>query len=91
LGFPLPAPMREEIERLDLLSLEGRIAERVLLIESASPPELKPLLDQLSRSAGEVEHLHVPERRVWLAEPFRGIVPHQLLEALVAWMDRVHE
>ncbi|HEV2130119.1 MAG TPA: alpha/beta fold hydrolase, partial [Longimicrobiaceae bacterium] len=34
LGFPLPAPMRGEIEQLDLLSLEGRIAERVLLIES---------------------------------------------------------
>jgi pimeloyl-ACP methyl ester carboxylesterase len=91
LGFPTPPELRAELEALDLLSLGGTVADRVLLIESGSPPELAPLLAQIRRGAGEVEHLHVAERRVWLAEPFRGIVPHQLLEALVAWMDRVHE
>lgn len=90
LGFPVAAPLRAEIEALDLFSINGRLAERVLLIESGSPQKLERLCAQLAGGADQFEHIHIAERKVWLAEPFRGIVPHELLEAQVDWFERAH-
>jgi uncharacterized protein len=90
LGFPMPAGMREGIERLDLVSLTARPAGRVLLLEAEAGTATERLGARLRESSAEVEHRLVAGPGVWQKEPLHGIVPHQILEEIVRWMVDVH-
>jgi pimeloyl-ACP methyl ester carboxylesterase len=90
LGYPMTAELWEDLANIDLLSIDHRPANQVLLIESARPSGLEQAHSHLARSEVAVERQHIQEPRIWLAEPVQGIVPHQLLEAVVSWMLRVY-
>jgi len=90
LGFPLTPELRRGLRGIDLLSLGRAPARRVLVVESGRPAGVEQLAGRLARTVPHFEHRHLPERKVWLAEPFRGIVPHPLIEAVVAWTAQVH-
>lgn len=90
LGFPLPPALRAGLAPIDLLALAPRPADRVLLVQSAGAETSEPLYRHLTGLGTSVEHLQAREARIWIEEPFRALVPHHLLEAIVAWIARVH-
>jgi uncharacterized protein len=88
LGFPLTSSLREQLAGLDLTRLPRPAAERILLVESGRPPGTQRFRDRLA-PATSFEHMHVPGPCVWLTETFQGIVPQDLLEVIISWLDRV--
>jgi uncharacterized protein len=90
LGFPYTPGIAEDLTHVDLASIGATVAARVLLIESSDPPGLEALCARLAGSAQLFEHRHLAERRVWMDEPSRGIVPFHLIEEIVGWLTRVY-
>lgn len=85
LGFPLPEALRADLAALDLLALTRPPARRVLVVESA-PGEGGALAAHLGRLGAQADHQHRPAPRVWLKE-HKTVVPHQVLQAIVAWLE----
>jgi uncharacterized protein len=86
LGFELTSAMRAGLAAIDLSSLVHAPAERILLLESEMRPEAAALQRHLEGLAGRCEYRCIPERRTWLGEIGRGLVPRSSLEAVVGWL-----
>lgn len=86
LGFRLPAHLREELERLDLLAHGTCRAPQVLIIDHDTAG-IAPLEQRLRASGVRVETRAVAGPRIWLSESFRALVPHQTLETIVQWLS----
>lgn len=85
LGFPLPDPLRAELERLDLLA-QAECRAREILIIDGDTSDAAPLERRLRATGANVESRAVPGPRIWLAEPFRSLVPHRVIESIVQWL-----
>jgi uncharacterized protein len=90
LGFPMSSAVRGGIAEVDLRTLDGPPANRILLIESEGTAAVRAFRESLAALPLEVEHQQLAERKVWLKEPLQGIVPHRLLEAILNWLIKVH-
>jgi uncharacterized protein len=88
LGFPLPAELRAQIGAVDLTTLPRAPAPHVLLIESGEPAGLQRLGRSLAANVN-FEHCHIVGPRIWLTETFHGIVPQQVLETMIGWLERI--
>ncbi len=91
LGFPLTDRMRRGIEGIDLLTLEGRPAADVLIIESDGEGKYGPLSQHLRTLNGHVEYMRIPGPRVWTRgeEIDKAVVPVPILQSIVSWLTRV--
>jgi uncharacterized protein len=86
LGFAFPAGMRRELEAIDLLHLDRRPADHVLLIESRK--ESRELRQRLESLGTRVERRLLPTEDLWTwIEDVSFLVPHRILEAIVAWLS----
>ncbi|WP_129674305.1 serine aminopeptidase domain-containing protein [Candidatus Chloroploca sp. Khr17] len=88
LGFPVGAPLRTALEKLDLLAVPPPRARPILLIESHSMPEHAALANHLGARA-RLTHEHVPSFTVWTDDVDKGLVPNQVIAAIVAWLEKV--
>ncbi len=87
LGFEVTPAVRTGLAAIDLASLDRAPAERILLLESNARSEAAALQRHLHSLASHCEYRCIPERPVWLGEIGKGLVPHSLLEAAVAWLS----
>ena len=88
LGAPLGTGLRQALERIDLLGLEGRPARSALLIGPSASPELAQLRARLAALGSAVEALDQPSSS-WTAGDFdQQLVPAQTLQAIVGWLGR---
>lgn len=87
LGFALSDSMYCAIEGLDLLQASLPQGKNVLLIESHAKPEIAALQANLQKSARST-HTQVPSFTVWVEDVDKGLVPQQVIEAIMAWMER---
>ena len=87
-GFPLTEALRLALEPLDLLALRHPPATHILVIDSAAPPGGQ-LREQLQWLGARVASQHVAGPQVWREQHYKALVPHRLLEAVVAWMAEV--
>ena len=87
LGFVLPDPLREEIEAIDLLASSACPAREVLILDRDTS-RVAALERTLTAAGARVESRSVPDPGIWLAEPFRGLVPHRTITCIVEWLSR---
>jgi pimeloyl-ACP methyl ester carboxylesterase len=87
LGFAISPAMHAGVAALDLLRATPPRGRPVLLIESHARPDIAALQTQLQQAARST-HIQVPTFTVWVEDVDKGLVPQQLLEAIVAWLER---
>jgi len=87
LGFVSPDPLREEIEAIDLLASSACPAREVLILDRDTS-RVAALERTLAAAGARVESRPVPDPGIWLAEPFRGLVPHRTVTCIVEWLGR---
>jgi hypothetical protein len=88
LGFPYSETLRDDLVRVDLLKLKTKLANRVLVVESDLAGSSETLRGHFSGIGVQIEHQQVSGDKVWLEEPYKGLVPHKLLQAVVSWVVR---
>lgn len=92
LGFPLPGGLLRELEHLELLPLQRKPAERLLLVESQGRAKEGGLREHLRQWDVEVayRHLPCPEFWTWQEALSEALVPHQVLQSVVRWLAEVY-
>jgi len=65
IGFPITSQLRQEIERIDLTSLQERLATRVCVFDSSETADNKNLVTELSSCADTVDYQHIPGSENW--------------------------
>lgn len=90
LGFPFTDSMMKDIEGIDLLEIRQKPANRILLMESHSGTNAGGLRDHLEEIHGRLEYRCIPSPRIWLEEPYTGLVPHRLLQSSISWISEVY-
>lgn len=88
LGFPLTDRLRDDLAAVDLLGVRRPPARHVLVIDTGEAGGAAPLAERLVRLGTAVDYQRVSGPRIWLKEN-KTVVPHQVLQGLVAWMSRV--
>lgn len=88
LGFPVGGPLRAALESLDLLAAQPPRARPLLLVESHGAPEHAALAARLGTGA-KLAHEHVPSFTVWTDDVDKGLVPREVIAAIVAWLEKV--
>lgn len=89
LGFPVSEGLRADLEGLDLSTLSRRPARDVLLVETRRAAEIEPLKDPLERLGVRVETALIETPSMWIEDINKVLVPHAVLQAVVAWLDGV--
>ena len=89
LGFPLPDALIADLGEVDLLTLEGPPARRVLVIESNESVGQEPLRERLEDLglAVELERHSNPHLWAWIEDFGKVHVPHKILQAVVSWLS----
>jgi pimeloyl-ACP methyl ester carboxylesterase len=92
LGFPLTDSMRSDLEFLDLLNVQQRPANNMLLIESNPRTGIQQLGDHLRNRNVDPAVKHFPDPRLWVWEEAVGrvLVPSRILQSLVSWACEVY-
>ena len=92
LGFALSERLRQEIRSINLLTLEARPPENVLLIQTANGKTDKRLRTRLEKSASLLEHHCFPAERI-SGKAFRSVsgslVRARTISLISAWISRV--
>jgi len=92
LGFPFPQPLLVEVEKLDLLSIQTKPADNILVIQSDEKTDQKQLKDNLENMHARVNFLHYPTPDIWTwIEDFgKVVVPYQILQSVVSWIREAY-
>jgi len=89
MGFEYSRALRQDLEALDLLEVTSRPAQRVLLLDNSEAEEQLDLKLHLERIGVAVDYQRHLDPGIWLAEPFKMLLPHQSVGAIVAWLSEV--
>lgn len=91
LGLALTPTMLDDFNQLNLLSTTQPPADRILIIENNATEPAKELLAHFEKLESGVLYKVVAGPRVWSDDPDKALVPHEVLQAMVAWMSEVAE
>jgi pimeloyl-ACP methyl ester carboxylesterase len=86
-GFPGPPAMLDDLQRLDLLSLETPPAPDVLLIDSGNQAGQERYRDHLIKTRARVDYRTLPHQKVWTQDPYQMFLPGEIIQAMVAWIS----
>jgi exosortase A-associated hydrolase 2 len=91
-GFVLTDLMIADLSDLDLLRIQRKPANNVLVVESREQLMDAHLVRHLAGLKAGVRHTHLPNPQFWTwIEDFSQIlVPQQLLRAMLGWMSEVY-
>jgi pimeloyl-ACP methyl ester carboxylesterase len=84
-GFPLHERLRGGIVDIDI-SLAAHPARRLLVLETGERARLAGGNGAASAERPGLELCHLLDRRVWLEDPSRGVVPVHVFEKIVTWL-----
>lgn len=88
LGFLVTGLFCSDLERIRLPTRKP--ADTTLVIESDEGRDTGGLREHLARTGTRVEHRQLHGPRIWLPDREGGLlVPHQILQAVVAWISGV--
>jgi exosortase A-associated hydrolase 2 len=88
LGFAMADALLTELRSIDLLAIRQEPSPNVLLIESHAAVGQGQLKEHLKSLAVHLDYQHLPQPRLWVwTEAF--LVPHQILQSVVAWIAKV--
>jgi pimeloyl-ACP methyl ester carboxylesterase len=89
-GFPLTYLMRTDLEHIDLLAIPMKPANNILLLESRQEADEGPLREHFERMGSRIDDQHCPGPQNWREEPYRRVVPVEILQAVVSWISEVY-
>lgn len=91
LGFPLSNFLRSELENTNLLTVTGKPAKNVLVIQSDQISGENRLNDHLHSTGVRLEYQRLEAPQIWLPVPDGSLlVPNQVLQTIVSWTCRMH-
>lgn len=90
LGFALPELLQEELARFDASpALEG-LSVPLLVVQGRESHWRGP--EGMGGEANDSIHrVRLEGPTVWMAEPNRGLVPNEALNAIVRWAEEIHD
>lgn len=91
LGFPISPRMLDQISAIDLLQTRRRPARSVLIAESHTGEPAQLLRDHLQSLAADVDYQHIPCFRIWTETVDKGLVPSQVIAAIVDKLSEAHQ
>jgi uncharacterized protein len=89
LGFPLTDLLLTDLQKIDLLSIRQKPANRILVITSSEESTQRRLIGHLKGLNGNVDYQHVPSPEIWI-EKNKTVVPNDILKVVVTWICRVY-
>jgi pimeloyl-ACP methyl ester carboxylesterase len=89
LGFAVGELLRDELKRLNLLTLPPARAEHVLIVESHANPEIEVLRDRLRATKPDIAYQQIPSFAAWREDVDKGLVPDQVLRGIATWATEV--
>jgi hypothetical protein len=83
--------MLTDIERLNLLAISKKPANNVLLVESHELIDQELFANHLKSLGVQVtyQQIALPQLWTWSEDVGRVLVPHQILQSVVAWISEV--
>lgn len=92
LGFPLTDSMLTDLENIDLLAIQQKPANNILVIESNEKAGQKRLREHLKSMDVHVAYQHLPSPQIWVwIEDFgKVLVPHRILQSVVSWISEMY-
>ena len=90
LGFALPPLLCGELERIDLLPMARKPANKVLLMQT-DQQVADGFMNHLRQTEAQVEFQCLEGPQIWLpTEDGNLLVPGHVLQSLVSWISRTH-
>jgi pimeloyl-ACP methyl ester carboxylesterase len=87
--FGFGEQLRRELGAIDLLSVQQKPADHILLLESAAKPQTGPLSDHLQQHGSSVERKQIPSDESWRRGFDSVLLPGQTVPAVVRWVSEV--
>ena len=89
-GYPFSATLMEQISRIDPLAISRKPANQILLLETGEAPDARQVRQRLENMDVHLEYQQTPGPQMWLLEPYQAVIPHQVLQIIVAWIVKVY-
>ncbi len=89
LGFPVGDDLRADLDRLDLSALSAAPAGRILLVDTRTGSAVEPIERRLTQLGAQVEVRSIDTPSIWIEDINKVLVPHAVLQAILAWLTRV--
>lgn len=86
IGFRMSEGLIDELRALDLLQVEESPCRRVLVLDNGEDPAASALRDRLAAVGVNADLERRKSPRIWLAEPYQGLVPRDSLELVSRWL-----
>ena len=89
LGFPLTDSLVAELVMIDLLAIQQKPAQHILVIESSEENHAERVREHLKKMGGHVDHQRLASSKVWREDVNQALVPHRTLQCIISWVSRV--
>jgi pimeloyl-ACP methyl ester carboxylesterase len=86
IGFRFSEQLISELVALDLLQIGVSPCKRVLILDNGKDPAAMALQDHLHRIGVQTDLERLASPKIWLAEPYQGLVPRESLELITRWL-----
>ncbi|NIR50922.1 alpha/beta fold hydrolase, partial [candidate division KSB1 bacterium] len=92
MGFPLTNRLRGDLEKINLLKIEQRIADQVCFVESGKASDVSVVRHHLKKLSNRVDYNHIPGSKEWIRSAGLNplAVPNQILQSIVSWVTEVN-
>lgn len=90
LGTLLTDSMLADIAKINLLAVEKKPANDILIIESHQEPGTTRLRKRLESIDVHLTYQHCPDRRIWSEKPYKALLPSLVLQSIVSWICQVY-
>lgn len=88
LGFPYSNGMMDEIDQFQFIGdIQGKLSRRVLLVDSCQKLVNFQVEKYLKSFDINVDYKQVSDPKIWLAEPYKALVPQQAIHTIISWMS----
>lgn len=89
LGFPLTDLMLTDLQKIDLLSIRQKPANRILAIASSEEASQGRLRGHLKSLNANVDYQYIPSPEIWI-EQNKTVVANRILQSAVSWISRTY-
>jgi uncharacterized protein len=90
MGFPFTELMHRELDKIDLLEIQEKPANHVLLIESREEESEGRLREHLKSLDADLSHNHIIVPQIRIEDINKLLMPHQIIQAVVSWISEVY-
>ncbi len=89
LGFPLTDSLVTGIGKIDLLAITQKPAKNILVIDCNERAGEEQLKEHFKRIDTHLDYQHLPSPKIWIQDPYKALVPNQILKSVASWLCEV--